>query len=133
MNVTSSYSGAVTVNSPIYFVNRNDKYRYEKMMYRYKKIRVTMSTSGFYRFECNIDNFPYLVYIGTIDLYKKSFNTTNVSMNRLKYKYGGEGIHRSSFGVSLRSGDYILVVSVIDAYEKSFSILITGPASVTFS
>jgi hypothetical protein len=103
------------------------------MTYRYKIIRVTISTSGFYTFECNIDNIPHFVFIGNIDLYKKSFNTTNLPMNRLKYKYGGEGIHRSSFGVSLRSGDYILVVSVIDTYEKSFSILITGPASVTFS
>jgi hypothetical protein len=117
----------------VYFVNRNDKYGGEKMTYRYKQIRVTISKSGFYIFECNKDNFPHFVYIGTIDLYTHSFDTKNLSINRLSYKYGGEGIHRSSFGVSLQSGDYILVVSVIDAYEKSFSILITGPASVTFS
>ena len=103
------------------------------MTYRYKQIRVILSTSGFYNFECKIDKFPYFVEIGNIDLYKDSFNTINLSMNRLAYEYGGEGIHRSSFGVSLRSGEYILVVSITDVNEKSFSILITGPAHVTFS
>ena len=133
MNVTSNYSGAITVNSPVYFVNRNDKYNYENVTYRYEKIRVIISTSGFYRFQCNIDNFPYFVFIGTIDLYTNSFDITNLSMNRLTYKDGDEGIHRSSFGVSLRAGDYILLVSVTNVDERSFSILITGPASITFS
>jgi hypothetical protein len=121
------------MNSSIYFVNRYDRYGHENITYRYEKIQVIISTSGFYRFECNKDNYPYFVYIGTIDLYVNSFNTENLSMNRLTYKYGGEGIHRSSFGVSLRSINYILVVSVTDICKKPFSILVTGPANVTFS
>ncbi|CAF1370295.1 unnamed protein product, partial [Rotaria sordida] len=48
VNVTSNYSGAVTMNSPTYVVERNDIYRYEKMTYRYKSIRVIISTSGVY-------------------------------------------------------------------------------------
>lgn len=133
MNVTSNYSGAITVASPVYFVDRHDKYGYENVTYKYERIRVIISTYGLYRFECNTDNFAYFVYIGTTELYKNSFYPTNLSMNRLSYKYGGEGIHRSSFGVFLRPGDYILVVSVIHNYEKKFSIMITGPSTVIFA
>jgi hypothetical protein len=121
------------MNSPIYFVDRYDRYGYKKIQYRYEKIRILISARGFYQFQCNKDDYPYFVYIGTIDLYLNSFNAANLSMNRLAYEYGGEGIHRSYFGVSLRSANYILVVSVTDIHEKPFSILITGPASVAFS
>jgi hypothetical protein len=93
-----------------------------------------VSTSGIYKFECNTDHDPPFVSVGTIDLYINSFNAANLSTNRLTYENRDKGIHKSSFGVSLRSdNNYILVVSVIDTCEKSFSILITGPASATFS
>jgi hypothetical protein len=103
------------------------------MAYRYERIRVIVSKSGFYKFECNKDQFPLFVSVGTIDLYINSFNPANLSMNRLTHENVNGGIHRSSFGVSLlTANNYILVVSVIGTCEKSFSILITGPASVAF-
>lgn len=121
------------MDSPMYFVQRSDQYTSEEMTYRFKKIPVTISTSGFYQFECNIDNIPYFVSIGTMDLYTGSFNAKNLSDNRLKYEDGDEGIHRNSFGTSVSSGDYILVVSLTEAYEKTFSISVTGPADVKFA
>ena len=132
-NITSTYSGAITVYNPVYFVKRNDRNIYEEMTYRYTKIPVIITTYGLYRFECNVNNFPHFVYIGTIDLYTNSFNSTDLSINRLTYKYAGEGIHKNYFGVLLRFGRYILVVSIIDTYEQSFSVSITGPEIVTFS
>jgi hypothetical protein len=131
--MASNYSGMVSLDGPEYFVTRNDQHSSEKMMYKYKTIQVIISTSGLYRFECKMDDVSYLVSIGTIDLYTNSFDTTNVSKNRLTYKYGREGVHRNSFTVSLRPSNYILVVSLSDGFEKTFSILINGPASVTFS
>jgi hypothetical protein len=112
INITSNYSVVITMNSPIYYINRYGKYGYKRIKYRYENIGVIISTSGFYKFECNKDKYQDFVHTGTIDLYTNSFNAANLSVNRLSYEYGSAGIHISSFGVSLRSAKYILVVIV---------------------
>ena len=104
------------------------------MAYRYERIRVIILKSGFYEFECNKDQSPPFVFIGTIDLYTNSFNPVDILRNRLTHENNAEGIHRNHFGILLQQNhNYNLVVSIIDTCEKSFFISITGPANVSFS
>ena len=131
-NVTSSYFVTITAKSSKYSIMRHDKYGSEKMFYRYEKTRVIVSKSGLYLFQCDKDNYPYFDGIGTIDLYTDTFTPKNVSNNRL-VNYSDGSIHRSVLNVSLQRIHYILVVSVITASEIRLPILVTGPASVTFS
>lgn len=129
----SRYSRTITTSSPIYFVDRHDRYRHETMKYRYEKIRLFVSKPGSYKFECDEKDHPNFVYFGTIELYRKSFHPADISANRLPYVHDAEGIHRASLEASLQSDTYILVVSITDIERSTISILITGPAKVIFS
>lgn len=93
---------------------------------------MTVSKSGLYLIECDKDNYPYFDGIGTIDLYTNNFTPMNISNNRLVNYHDGT-IHRSVLNVPLQSIRYILVVSVIIASDIRLPILVTGPATVTFS
>ena len=122
----------ITVNSPTYYIDRRDRYGSERMTYRYEQIRVVVSTSGYYTFHCNKQDYPYFVLIGTIGLYQNKFDTSNVLKNQL-LDYDDGSIHRSTFDVLLQPADYILVISVTKILQSPFSILVVGPANVTFS
>lgn len=130
---TSRYSRTITKSSPMYFADRHDRYRHEKVKYRYEKIRFFVSKSGSYKFECDKDDHPSFVFVGTIELYKNSFDPANILANRLTYVHGAEGIHRTSFEASLQSDTYVLVASITGIEKRTISILITGPAKVIFS
>lgn len=125
--VTSNYFGAFTSNSSIFLANSTYGF-FNPITYNYEKTEVIVSKGGFYGFEI-INEY----YGSNIDLYKNSFNTTNILINRMTYEYGSNDISKKSFGVLIQPGKYILIIASRYSSTDSFSVLVTGPASVTFS
>jgi hypothetical protein len=97
--------------------------------YYYDPIKIDISQDGIYQFQ-NISSLDMDGY-----LYENSFNSTNVYSNLMNYDDGSGGNFQFSVQISLTSSNsYILVATTFYPFTTgSFSIEVTGPATVNFN
>jgi len=95
--------------------------------YHYKAIQIIVSISDFYSFRSvsQIDMYGYL--------YARYFNATNLYINLLAYDDNSGGNLQFHFEFLLQPGNYVLVAMICSGNViGSFSIIVSGPANVTF-
>ncbi|CAF1258161.1 unnamed protein product [Adineta steineri] len=119
--ISCNYSSSLTKTSMMFQRPNGDR-----GVYYYKPIQIFISTPGYYEIQSfsNIDMFGYFY------LY---FMPLNPPMNILMSDDDSGGNNQFYFRISL---DPIMYTLVATTYEKNitglFSIMVTGPASVTF-
>jgi hypothetical protein len=117
----SSYSSSLTSNSV--FIRPSSK----NNQYYYKTIQVVVSTNGFYSFQSDSSIDMYSC------LYNGYFNSTKPYINLRTCDDNSGGNQQFYFGISLLSGNYTLVATTYFGYVTgNFSIIVYGPANVTF-
>lgn len=120
--ITSVYSSSLTNSSSVF--HRPWKFNGR---YYYKAIQFFVSTHGSYSFKSvsQIDMYGYL--------YAQYFDATNLYINLLIYDDDSNGGLQFYFRFSLQSGTYVLVATTYSGnVTGSFSIVVNGPANITF-
>lgn len=121
---TSTYSSALTTNSPRY--DRTGRSLYN---YYYESIQINASVNGYYsiRSVSSVDTYGYL--------YASSFDPLNPTVNLVGLNDDGAGNAQFLISYNLQTNTrYILVFTTYSAFvTASFSVVATGPGQVYFN